>query len=244
MQPLRQTSIHPNLILRADIFHAVRRFFRQDGYLEVETPVRIPAPAPEAHIDARASEGWFLHTSPELCMKRLVAAGYPKIFQICRCFRKDERGGRHLPELTLLEWYSAGENYDQMMDQTRELIRFVAQSVGRTEELTYQGQTVALDAPWTRMTVAQAFARYAKTTPEAALAAGDFDEIMGIAIEPRLGLDRPVFLCDYPAACGALARKKPGAPPYRRTLRALYLRPGTLQRLFRAHRPGRTAKPL
>jgi lysyl-tRNA synthetase class 2 len=72
---------------RALMIQAIRRFFGDRDYLEVETPVRIPAPAPEEHIDALPSGDWFLQTSPELCMKRLVAAGYPKIFQITKCFR-------------------------------------------------------------------------------------------------------------------------------------------------------------
>ena len=111
MEKYRQSAIRGNLELRARVIQAVRRFFISQDYLEVDTPIRIPAPAPEAHIDAQESGDWFLQTSPELCMKRLLAGGYQKIFQICKCFRKKERGGRHLPELTLLEWYSVGQDY-------------------------------------------------------------------------------------------------------------------------------------
>ena len=82
------------LQLRGRMIRAIRRFFLEQDFLEVETPLRIPAPAPESHIDAVASGEWFLHTSPELCMKRLLAAGYPRIFQICKCFRQGERGDR------------------------------------------------------------------------------------------------------------------------------------------------------
>ncbi|MCP3955223.1 MAG: EF-P lysine aminoacylase GenX, partial [Desulfobacterales bacterium] len=88
----RQTEIRPTLEIRARVLHAVRNFFEGEGYLEVETPIRIPAPAPEEHIDATESGEWFLHPSPELCMKRLLAAGFQKIYQICRCFRSGERG--------------------------------------------------------------------------------------------------------------------------------------------------------
>jgi len=84
------------LVQRGAIFDRVRSFFKEKGYLEVETPFRIPAPAPEAQIDAIPSAGWFLQTSPELCMKRLLSAGYDSIFQICRCWREGERGVRHL----------------------------------------------------------------------------------------------------------------------------------------------------
>ena len=81
----RQSHIQKNLRLRADILAAARRFFNASGYLEVETPCRIPAPAPEAHIDAEPSGGWFLHTSPELYMKQMLAAGFHRIYQICKC---------------------------------------------------------------------------------------------------------------------------------------------------------------
>jgi len=94
--------------LRARMIQAIRQFFYGRDYLEVETPLRIPAPAPEEHIDAPPSGDWFLQTSPELCMKRLLAAGYSKIFQISKCFREAERGHLHLPEFTLLEWYRQG----------------------------------------------------------------------------------------------------------------------------------------
>jgi len=92
MKSSRQSHIKKNLWLRAQIIQAVRAFFIENDYLEVETPCRIPAPAPEAHIDVEVSGAWFLHTSPELCMKRLMAAGYPRIFQICRCFRQKREG--------------------------------------------------------------------------------------------------------------------------------------------------------
>jgi len=191
---------------------AIRQFFRDRRFLEVETPIRIPAPAPEVHIDAVASDGWFLHTSPELCMKRMVAAGFKRIFQICHCFRHRERGAHHLPEFTLLEWYSAGHDYLAMMDQTCDLIRHAVRAAGAAEVLTYQGHNINMAEPWPRITVAEAFVRYADLSMDQALAAGRFDEIMGLEIEPCLGLDRPVFLYDYPAACGALARPKPDNP--------------------------------
>jgi len=81
-----------DLLLRDGLFRSVRKFFHDRDFLEVDTPLLIPAPAPEEHIDAVAAGEWFLQTSPELCMKRLLAAGYANIFQICKCFRKGERG--------------------------------------------------------------------------------------------------------------------------------------------------------
>ncbi|MBT8340634.1 MAG: EF-P lysine aminoacylase GenX [Desulfatitalea sp.] len=197
---------------RAAILRAIRDFFVTHAFLEVETPVRIPAPAPEVHIDAEPSGDWFLQTSPELCMKRLLAAGFPKIYQICKCFRARERGGRHLPEMTLLEWYAAGSDYRRMMVQTQALLIHVAEQVGRYPRLSYQGRSINLSPPWHRVTVAQAFEIYTETTVDQALDQGRFDELMGLRIEPRLGWDRPLFLFDYPARCGALARLKSGDP--------------------------------
>jgi elongation factor P--(R)-beta-lysine ligase len=193
---------------RGVIFDRIRAFFREKGYLEVETPFRIPAPAPEANIDAIAASGWFLQTSPELCMKRLLAAGYPSIFQICRCWREGERGVRHLSEFTMLEWYRAGADYRDLMRETEELVRAAAAA----DQISYRGGLIDLAAPWERISVAESFERYTGTTVQAALAAGSFDELMVERIEPRLGCGRPTFLYDYPASCGALARLKADDP--------------------------------
>ena len=209
MRNYRQSKIQQNLHLRSQIIQAVRRFFTERGYLEVETPVRIPAPAPEAHIDAVGAGDWYLQTSPELCMKQLLAAGFPRIFQICKCFRKRERGRKHLPELTMLEWYRAGGNYIGLMEECEELLIFIAHKLGRGQKLSYRHRQIELPGPWVRLPVARAFAQYGSVSMAAALAAGSFDEVMALEIEPQLGAPGPVFLCDYPAAHGALARLKP-----------------------------------
>lgn len=209
---MRQTQIKPMLQLRNKVQRALRSFFESADYLEVETPIRIPAPAPEAHIDPEPAGDGFLQTSPELCMKRLLASGYPRLFQICRCFRRAERGRRHLPEFTLLEWYTANRYYQDMMDQTEALLKHVARTLGNDESLVFQQQTIDLGGPFARMTVDDAFKAFAAGTPEEALAKGNFDEIVGCTIEPRLGWERPVFLYDYPAECAALARLKPDLP--------------------------------
>jgi lysyl-tRNA synthetase class 2 len=204
----RQSRIRRNLELRAGVVRAIRSFFTANGYLEVETPNRIPAPAPEAHIDAQAAGSWYMHTSPELCMKRLLAAGYPKIFQICKCYRRDERGSRHLPELTMLEWYAAGTGYRDMMTECERLIRFIARNVGEAEHIGYRSAEIDLSSPWRRVTVAEAFERYASLPLASALEQNRFDEVLSLEIEERLGQTRPTFLYDYPAAAGALARRK------------------------------------
>jgi lysyl-tRNA synthetase class 2 len=192
---------------RARIASAVRAFFERAGYLEVETPCRVPAPAPEFHIDAVRSEPWYLQTSPELPMKRLLAAGYSRIFQLCRCFRAGERGSRHLPEFTLLEWYRADADYSDLMDETEALLRAVVSETG-SEVLVRHGRRIRLEPPWGSLSVREAFRRYAGTSPEDALSAGTFEELLVERVEPHLGLDRPTFLYDYPTRLAALARRK------------------------------------
>jgi lysyl-tRNA synthetase class 2 len=142
-------------------------------------------------------------------MKRLLAAGYPRIFQVCKCFRKNERGRRHLPELTMLEWYTAGHDYTDMMAQCEALITAVADRMGSNGTLRYQGRQIDLSLPWPRLTVSQAFERWAGMSVERAMAADRFEELLAIEIEPQLGVDKPVFIYDYPAPLGGLARLKP-----------------------------------
>ncbi|MEW6334081.1 MAG: EF-P lysine aminoacylase EpmA [Thermodesulfobacteriota bacterium] len=194
------------LKVRASMIRSIRRFFEDRDFLECETPLRIPAPAPETHIDAVASGDWFLQTSPELCMKRLLAAGYPKLFQICKCFRAGERGDFHLPEFTMLEWYRAGTDYYALMEDCESLMTHVAGELGLGDTVRWQGRRICLSPPWERMTVRDAFARYAGISVDEALQDDCFDQTMVCRIEPHLGMERPVFLYEYPAELGALAR--------------------------------------
>ena len=200
------TTKRDALRIRAAMIRAVRTFFVERGYLEVETPIRIPGPAPEAHIEAISSDGWYLHTTPELCMKRLLAAGYPRIFQIARCFRAEERGSRHMTEFTLLEWYESGIDYIRMMEVSEELITSVARALGHEEDITYRGRQISLHRPWERIRVSDAFERYSPISMEEALERDRFDEIMVGEIEPNIDAGKPAFLYDYPVALGALAR--------------------------------------
>lgn len=193
---------------RARIIQTIRHFFILQDYLEVETPHRISAPAPESHIDAIACGSWFLHTSPELCMKRMMAAGYEKLFQICRCWRERERGNQHVPEFTLLEWYRAHCDYKSLMEECEALIQTVASSIGALEKIVYRNQEINLTGPWKRISVQEAFQCYTQTSMTEALKRDLFDEIMVNDIEPRLGLGKPTLIYDYPAQRGALARLK------------------------------------
>jgi lysyl-tRNA synthetase class 2 len=200
------------LTTRAEMIQAIRRFFTDRDYLEIETPLRVPTLAPESHIDAIPSDGWFLHTSPELCMKRLLAAGFHRIFQISHCFRKGERGRLHVDEFTLLEWYRAGIDYLDLMDECEDLFIFVAGELGFGKTIKYQGRKIDLTKPWERISVREAFEKYSSLSPEKAIEKGLFDEIMVAEIEPHLGKNKPTFLYDYPLSLGSLAREKKKDP--------------------------------
>lgn len=141
-------------------------------------------------------------------MKRLLAAGFPRIFQICKCFRYGERGRFHLPEMTMLEWYRINSNYEEIMDECEALIAAVAGGIGSEDILTYQGKQIDLTRPWPRISVSDAFKEFGPISAEKALEQDRFDDIMVTEIEPNLEQTQPVFLYDYPASRGALARLK------------------------------------
>jgi lysyl-tRNA synthetase class 2 len=206
----RHRKIQKNFILRAKILQAIRDFFKSNDFLEVETPIRIPAPAPEPFISALSAETWYLQTSPELCMKRMLCAGYSKIFQICKCFRRRERGNRHLPEFTMLEWYEAESTYVDLMTQCEKLFRFICLEMNLPDILNYQGLQINLDPPWPKMSVKEAFERYSDVDMKTAISKDKFDEIISLVIEPHLGITGPVFLYDYPIERSALSAAKPG----------------------------------
>ncbi|MBF0210874.1 MAG: EF-P lysine aminoacylase GenX [Desulfamplus sp.] len=192
---------------RAEVIFAIRNFFQNQGYLEVETPIRIPTPIPEEHINPFESEGWYLQSSPEICMKRLAARGYGKIFQICKCFRKDERGDRHLTELTMVEWYKKDYSYMELMNECQEMIQHVASSL-KSNQIKYGSYNITLDKSWQQIKVKDAFDKYGSISMQEAEAKGSFDEVMAFEIEPNLGLDVPTFIYDYPASMASLAKLK------------------------------------
>jgi len=175
---------------RADIVRRVRAFFDGLGFDEVTTPVLVAAPAPEPHIDCPPCGGGFLRASPELQMKKLLAAGMDKIYQIGPCFRDGERGRRHSPEFTMIEWYRLGATYLDIADDMERLFAGLAPGAGRPA----------------RMTVRDAYVRWAGWDPWLAWDHDRFDFDMATKVEPALaeqgGL---VFLMDYPRAASSLA---------------------------------------
>ena len=193
---------------RSQVLRSIRSFFDEREFIEVETPVRIPAPAQETQIECPGSGRAFLRASPELQMKRLLCAGYEKIYQIGPCFRMNECGRRHNPEFTLLEWYRAHSDYNQMLADTEALVR---QVIGG-DHLPYGEGVIDLTPPWPRMTVREAFLKWAGWDPVASWDEDRFDLDLITRIEPRLPQDRPFVMVDYPRPAASLARLKPGDP--------------------------------
>lgn len=202
----RLRGIRPALEKRAVVVRAVRDFFYRHGFLEVDTPVRVHAPAPEEYIDAEPSGDCFLRTSPELHMKRMLAAGCERIFQIGPCFRAGERGDRHRPEFTMLEWYRADADYTDILLDTKALIVSAARAALDSTSLTYQGRAIELLPVWEHLTVQEAFLRWAQWDPLKNFDPDRFDEDMVSRVEPSLPREVPVVLTDYPVERAALAR--------------------------------------
>lgn len=206
------------LRIRAALMRLLREFFSERGFLEVDTPIRQPVIIPEQYIEPITAEGQFLQTSPELCMKRILAAGADRIFQICPCFRKGERGSRHLEEFTMLEWYRSGEDYRSLMTDCQDLLAFVVSRLHTYDSKICHGTNLGdrdlskfLEAA-EYVTVEEAFARYAPITVQQALGKDLFDEILVEHVEPQLGRGKPVFLTDYPIELASLAKVSASNP--------------------------------
>jgi lysyl-tRNA synthetase class 2 len=201
---------------RARVCAEVRRFFDARGFLEVQTPVMVPSPGLDVHLDAfevvggdRGSARW-LSTSPEYQMKRLLARGLTRIYQIAPCFRRGELGGRHNPEFTMLEWYRSAAGMADVMDDTEQL---VAALTGGTVRIGKR--LIDVTPPFERIPVCDAFARFAGWSQQETLAAAASDEeryfrALVDRVEPALATaSGAVFLVDYPASQASLARRKP-----------------------------------
>jgi lysyl-tRNA synthetase class 2 len=226
----RPTAERSALAKRARLAARTRAFFEARGVLEVETPILSAAGATDPQIESLVTRvaglpgRFFLSTSPEFAMKRLLAAGSGDIYQLCKAFRDEEIGRWHNSEFTLLEWYRLGFDDAALITEVDTLVR---------ELLAPERSLAAAE----RLSYAEAMRRHAGVDPHAAndqelaLAAqrcdathvgGRFfsaldrdarlDLLMGLAVGPKLGRDRPCFVCDYPASQASLARLKPGSP--------------------------------
>jgi len=193
---------------RARILTEIRAFFVADNFLEVETPYHIPSNAPEPYIDPQPCGNWALHTSPELCMKRLLAAGYERIFQLCHCWRAEEHGSKHLPEFTMLEWYRSNCDYRQLMQDCENLLTVLAAN----KNITYQGQQIDITPPFEQLTLKQAFINYAPLSLQQAINNNCFEEIYDRHVEPKLGNTKPTIIYDFPVSMASLAQVKKGDP--------------------------------
>jgi elongation factor P--(R)-beta-lysine ligase len=247
-RPDRLALRRGNLAARGRILAATRDFFAAAGYAEVDTPALQASPGLEPHLKAFATllhdprDGGarprYLHTSPEFAMKKLLAGGLPRIWQLAHVFRDGERSATHHPEFAMLEWYRAGATYRDLMEECEALLRRLQEAAGAAA-LSWQRRRADARLPFERLTVAEAFRRHAgidllatfpdparpDMAPLAAAAAplgiaphpGDdwealFFRIFLERIEPHLGIGAPTILYDYPLAMAALARPKPDDP--------------------------------
>ena len=192
---------------RAKIVAALRAFFDGQGFVEVETPVRIVAPAPEPHIDCpvvpspTGGDPTYLRASPELQMKKLLAAGMDRIYQIGPCFREGERGSRHNPEFTMIEWYRRDADYLAILSDVERLFCTLSSLFSGDRPFQPIG-----DRPFKRVTVREVYRRWAGWDPWTEWDQDRFDLDMATKIEPALKSEGAVFLMDYPPQAASLAR--------------------------------------
>ncbi|MDP9152464.1 MAG: EF-P lysine aminoacylase EpmA [Myxococcota bacterium] len=201
---------------RARTCRETRRFFDARGFVEVHTPLMVPSPGLDPHLDAFEIAGGdqgeprWLSTSPEYQMKRLLAEGWPRIYQLAPCFRRGELGARHNPEFTMLEWYRARAGVEDVMSDTEQLVAAATGGEARVGD-----RTIDLRPPFDRLPLCEAFRRFVGWSESETLDAASHDEdryfrALVERVEPALErMDRAVFVVDYPATQASLARKKP-----------------------------------
>jgi lysyl-tRNA synthetase class 2 len=234
--PDRRPDRLPFLQARGRITRAVRAWFEGQGFTEVETAALQVSPGNEAHLHAFATQALttdgerrtlYLHTSPEFACKQLLASGERAIFTLAKVWRNRERGPLHHPEFTMLEWYRAEAPYATLMDDCAAVLRLAAEAAG-TARLRWRGAEADPFAAPERLTVADAFERYAGIDLfgdlRAQAAAADirtasddtwadvFSRVIVEKVEPNLGHGRATILCEYPTSEAALARPKAADP--------------------------------
>ncbi len=213
-QRLFHSGVGERLVLRARVLSEVRQFFSREGFLEVDTPQRSAECGTEVHVEPLTCSGGYLITSPELHMKRLLVGGVPRLFQLVHCFRAGELGPLHSPEFLMLEWYRAFAGFGAMLRDTEQLVYSLNRAVNSSSQLELaSGAVIDLTPPFLRLSVREAFARFAGVPDAAALAESDEDryfQLLVDKVEPAIAEQvRPVFLHDYPASQAALARLSP-----------------------------------
>lgn len=230
------------LKIREAVIDAIRHYFKSHHFTEVSTPLLVRSPGTEPFLEVfetllkspgRTDERGFLITSPEYALKKLIAGGLGSCFEITKSFRNDEGiSSSHNHEFTILEWYHVEGDYTDVMSDFEALMMAILQQVSQQLQktnLTYQGKSYDLSAPWERISVTDAFLRYAGITedelldqtqlPEIARAqdlTGEaevsweeaFHLILLNMVEPHLGQKKPTILYDYPASLAALAKRK------------------------------------
>jgi lysyl-tRNA synthetase class 2 len=237
------------LLARAKILAETRAWFAERGFIEADVSALVRAPGGEAHLHAfetelirpgGARERRWLHTSPEFAMKKLVAAGEGRIYDLARVFRNAEATPLHAPAFTMLEWYRAAEPYAVVMEDCLSLLR-LATDATEIERMTWRERAADPRAEAERLSVADAFVRHAGidlaatiapdgATDRAALAEACARAGVGFAVddtwsdlfarvlvervEPHLGIGRPTLLFEYPRAEAALARAIPHDPRF------------------------------
>jgi len=213
------------LTARAQLLAHVRRFFAGRRVLEVETPVLSQATVTDVHLHslqtriAGFSEPFYLQTSPEYAMKRLLAAGSGDIYQIARVFRDEESGRHHNPEFTLLEWYRTGFDHERLMDEVEQLLGELLgpRLTAPAERISYREaflRVLGLDPlRESNEVVVDAARRLAHVELGHHERDAALDLLMGTIVGPTLGVGRITFVTAYPAAQAALARLIPGSSP-------------------------------
>lgn len=218
----RPTAARATLAKRAEMLARARQFFADRSVLGVDTPVVVNAAVTDVHLHSAEVAGLgFVHTSPEYAMKRLLAAGYGDIYQICHVLRGAERGRHHNREFTLIEWYRLGYTLEQLMREVAALVHHLtgpAQTPLAVEYLTYQEVfrrhagfdplTAELDEIKAAAAAMGETGTAEQARPGNARAMRDewLDLLMGAVIGPRLGQSKLTFIHQYPASQAALAR--------------------------------------
>ncbi len=194
----RLTRLKPVLLKRNKLISAIRDFFSQRSFVELETPIILDAPMPEPNIEAISAEKGILRTSHEPYLKACLAAGYDKIFEIGACFRKEEKGRLHREEFTMLEYYQKNASSDTLIPLTKQLITHCALAVNNSTIINYNGKSIQLDSEWELISLKDAFAKFAGYSVGESIANNKFEVDMVEKIEPNFPENKPCIVRDYP----------------------------------------------